>query len=77
MAKTKIFSTDLIWKFHEKLNEFQKYPVHGISIAIVADENGAWRALTTHRVQTQRRVWAERIDAIEKQLRKRYVLASE
>jgi hypothetical protein len=40
MAKTRILSTDLIWKFHEKLNEFEKYALHGISIAIVADGNG-------------------------------------
>ena|SRR5664279_5142260 len=77
MAKIRILSTDLIWKFHEELNEFEKYTLHGISIAIVPDGNGAWRALTTHRVQTQRRIWVERIDAIERQLRKRYVLASE
>jgi hypothetical protein len=75
MAKTRISSTDLIWMFHEKLYEFEDHPLHGISIAIVPENNGAWKALTPRNVQTRRRVWAERVEAIEKQLQKRYVLA--
>ncbi|MDO8293391.1 MAG: hypothetical protein Q7T29_11095 [Gallionella sp.] len=40
MARKKISSTNLIWLFHEKLKDFDDYPLHGISIAIVPEDKG-------------------------------------
>ena len=54
MAKTKISSTDLVWIFHEQLQAFDDFPLHGIPIATVPTANAGWRALTPHNVQARR-----------------------
>jgi hypothetical protein len=77
MAKTKISSTDLIWVFHEKLKAFDDNPAKGVVIAVVPTRNGNWAAVTTQQVRMQRPLWAQRIQAVEKQLRKTYVLAKD
>lgn len=74
MARKKISSTDLIWQFHEKLKEFDDHPLHGISVAIVPEDEGEWRAVTTQNVMKRRPVWAGRIQSIEKRLRREYSL---
>ena len=76
MSKTKVSSTDLIWIFHEKLQTFDDHPQHGLPIAVVPMPDGGWRALSTHHIRKRRRPWAERIEAIEKQLQKTYVLTT-
>ena len=75
MSKTRISATDLIWVFHEKLREFEDLPQLGIAIAIVPHDGGKWSAVTPRAVHARSVPWVERIEAIEKALRKRYVLA--
>ena len=74
MARKKIACTDLIWLFHERLKEFDDYPLHGISVAIVPKDNGEWRAITTRNVKTKRPLWAGRVQLVEKRLRKDFSL---
>jgi hypothetical protein len=76
MAKTKISSTDLVWIFHQELQAFDDFPLHGISIAIVPTADGGWEALTPSNVQARRPLWASRVEAIQKRLQKTYILAS-
>jgi hypothetical protein len=76
MAKTKISSTDLVWKFHEELQAFDDFPLHGIPIAIVPTANAGWRALTSRNVRTGRPIWASRVEAIQNRLQKKYTLIS-
>jgi len=77
MAKTKISSTDLIWMFHERLKAFDDCPAHGLSIAIVPAPDVGWMAVTNRTVRLRQPLWAKRIDAIQEQLRERYVLAKD
>ena len=77
MARKRISSTDLIWQFHEKLREFDDYPVQGISVAIVPENKGEWKAVTTQNVMMKRPIWAGRVEAIEKQLRKEFSLLAD
>lgn len=74
MAKIKISSTDLAWLFHEELQAFDDFPLHGIPIAIVPTANAGWRALTPRSVQAHR--WASRVEVIQKRLQKAYTLVS-
>ena len=74
MARKKVSSTDLIWQFHQKLRKFDDYPLHGISVAVVPETKGDWRALTTRNVKMNRPVWAGRIQSIEKRLRTQFSL---
>lgn len=77
MAKKKVSSTDLIWQFHQKLRTFDDYPLHGISVALVPETKGDWRAITTRKVMRNRPVWVGRIQSIEKRLRKDYSLIAD
>ena len=72
MAKKKVSSTDLIWMIHERLSAFADYPLHGIPVAIVPTKGGDWTAITTQLVRKQRKVWADRMQVVEKQLRQQY-----
>jgi hypothetical protein len=74
MAKKRISSTDLIWIFHQKLQAFDDFPLHGIAIAIVPTENKGWKALTSQYYRKHGPRWAARVAAIEKKLRNNYVL---
>jgi hypothetical protein len=74
MAKAKVSGTDLIWIFQEKLQEFEDYPVGWLAIAVVPTPDGGWRALTSRYVRAHQARWAERIEVIEKRLRKIYAL---
>jgi hypothetical protein len=74
MAKKKISSTDLVWIFHQELQAFDDFPLHGISIAIVPTADAGWRALTPRNVQARRPLWASRVAAIQKRLQKTYIL---
>lgn len=74
MAKTKISSSDLAWLFHEELQAFDDFPLHGIPIAIVPAANAGWQALTPRNALARR--WASRIEAIQARLQKAYTLAS-
>jgi len=74
MAKIKITSTDLVWLFHEELQRYNGFPLHGISIAIVPTANNGWAALTPSNVRKRRPVWVSRVEAIQKRLQKTYAL---
>ena len=77
MARKKISSSDLIWMFHEKLQEYGDHPFHGISLAIIGSDNGDWEVRTQKKLPGRKPDMAKRINAIEKQLRKQYTLAAE
>ena len=78
MARKRISGTDLIWMFHEELKEFGDYPLQGISLAILPQNKGEWTAVRPRNVRVRRAaLWAARIDAIEKRLRKQYILAAD
>jgi hypothetical protein len=77
MAKTKISSTDLIWIFHEKLKAFDDCPAQGLSVAIVPMADVGWSALMSPRQRTTHPLIARHVEAIQKQLRKIYVLAED
>jgi hypothetical protein len=40
--------------FHEELQAFDDFPIHGIPIAIVPTADAGWRALTPRNVQARR-----------------------
>jgi len=75
MVRTKISSTDLNWIIQEKLRLFDRYPFHGIPIAIVPDPKRGWTALMTQRDRKRRPEWVHRVDGIQKALQKTYKLA--
>ncbi|MBR1257119.1 hypothetical protein JQ634_25930 [Bradyrhizobium sp. AUGA SZCCT0240] len=74
MAKTKISSTDLAWLFHEELQTFDDFPLHGIAIAIVPTAKGT--LASTDASQRQGTPSGSRVEAIEKRLQKTYALTS-
>jgi hypothetical protein len=71
VAKTGITHTDLIWIFHQELKSFNN-DSSTIPIAIVPSDQG-WTALTPARYRRYPRV-IKRIEQIQEQLRKSYVL---
>jgi hypothetical protein len=76
MARKRVSSTDLIWMIHERLSAFADYPLHGIPVAVVPLKGGDWTALTTRLIKKHRRMWADRVQAIEKQLRQQYIVVA-
>jgi hypothetical protein len=74
MAKIKISTTDLVWIFMEKMRSFDEC-LPGTDIAIVPSKNG-WTAVTGVRGRRAPRC-ARRIEQIQKELRKIYVLAED
>jgi hypothetical protein len=75
MKKTKASNDELIWMIHERLKEFHDHPQQAvIPIAIVPRSGGDWSALMSNRRQSRREVWAGRIAAIERDLRKSFAL---
>jgi hypothetical protein len=78
MARTEISSTDLIALFSERLRDFSDCP-NGLAIAIVPTDanNSGWTAVTNPGSRSRYPLCINRIEAIEKQLRKIYVLAKD
>jgi hypothetical protein len=74
MARTKISSIDLAWIFLERLRSLDDC-ARATTIAIVPSKGG-WRAVT-NKMPSQRPLCARRIDQIQNQLRKVYVLAKD
>ena len=72
MAKKKISSTDLAWVFLEQMRSFDDCAA-ATSVAIVPTPGG-WTAVA-NRTKSQRPGCAKRIERIQTQLRKAYVLA--
>ena len=73
MAKIRISSTELVWGFfHQRLEAFYDCPPE-VPIAIVPDD-GSWMAVMSAKVRTRYPHWARRVEGIQKQLRKIYVL---
>jgi hypothetical protein len=77
MARKKVSSSDLIWMFHQKLEEYSDHPFHGISLAIIRGGNGDWEVVTQKRLPKRDPDIASRIRAIEKGFRKQYTLVAE
>ena len=76
MAKKRASSTDLIWMIHERLSAFADYPLHGIPVAVVPSKGGDWTALTTQLIKKHRKMWADRVQVIEKELRQQYIIGA-
>jgi hypothetical protein len=77
MAKTRISSTDLTALIAERLKQFSECP-DGFQIAIVpaACESG-WSVVMNSGKRLRHPLCVRRIEAIEKQLRRIYVLAKD
>ena len=73
MAKIKISSTELVWVFHQRLEAFDDCPPE-VPIAIVPDPDEGWMAVMSAQSRTHNPLCARRVEAIQKQLRKIYVL---
>jgi hypothetical protein len=72
MAKTKISSVDLAWLFTEKLKLFGDCAL-SIAVAIIPSKGG-WSVLANQRDLHSRPHCAKRIEQLQKELRKIYVL---
>jgi hypothetical protein len=75
MAKIKISTTDLVWVFTQKLRSFDEC-IPGTDIAIVPSKDG-WTAVMGARRRAEYSRCVRRIEQIQKQLRKIYVLAKD
>jgi hypothetical protein len=75
MAKTKISSADLAWIFTEKLKPFGDCAL-SIAVAIIPSKDG-WSALASQRDLHSRPHCAKRIEQVQKELRKIYVLTKD
>ena len=73
MAKIKISSTELVWIFHQRL-EGSTIARRKVPIAIVPDPDEGWMAVMSAQSRTHNPLCARRVEAIQKQLRKIYVL---
>jgi hypothetical protein len=67
MAKKAISSTELIWIFHEKINELDDCPAQGLSIAIVPAARCWMVALISPKQRTAYPVCAKHVETIQKQ----------
>ena len=72
MTKIKISSSELVWIFHQRLEEFDDCSRQA-PIAIVPADEG-WTALLSSKSRIQNPHWARRVEGIQKQLREIYVL---
>ena len=77
MARKTISSSDLIWIFHQKLQEYGDHPFHGISLAIIPRGAGDWEVVTQRKLPSRKPDLATRISTIEKQLKQQYTLSAE
>jgi hypothetical protein len=75
MAKTKISSADLAWIFTEKLKSFGDC-APTVPVAIIPSNDG-WKALASQRDLHSRPHCAERIEQVQTDLRKIYVLTKD
>jgi hypothetical protein len=75
VAKSTISNTDLIWIFRQELKSF-KDGSSTIPIAIVPSNQG-WTALTPARYRAQYPGGIKRIEQVQEQLRKTYVLGKD
>jgi len=75
MAKITISNADLVWIFTEKLKSFRD-AAPAISIAIVPNKDG-WTAIASRRDRNTHPRCAKRIEQVQKELRKIYILAKD
>jgi len=75
--KQRISNSDLIWLFHQKLDEYEDHPHSGRALAIIPKGKGGWMVAMPASVSRRKPDLAARIGTIEKQLRKLYTLAAE
>ena len=73
MAKIRISSAELVWVFRQRLEAFDDCPPE-VPIAIVPDPDEGWMVVMNAKVRTQNPHWVRRVEDIQKQLRKIYVL---
>jgi hypothetical protein len=74
VAKTRISSTDLAWVFAERLKEFDDCNPY-IALAIIPAED-SWIAVTDKKLRDRFPRCAKRVEQLQEQLRKTYVLKS-
>jgi hypothetical protein len=75
MAKITISNTDLVWLFTEKLQSFDDCSSTA-SVAIIPIENG-WKAIANKRSSVGYPRCAERVEQVQRQLQKLYILAKD
>ena len=75
MAKITISNADLVWIFTEKLKSFRDV-APAISIAIVPNKDG-WTAIASRIDRNHQPRCAKRIEEVQKELRKIYILAKD
>jgi hypothetical protein len=75
MAKIEISNTDLVWLFTEKLQSFDDCSSTA-SVAIIPAGNG-WKAIAGGKNSIRHPRCAERVEQIQRQLQKIYVLAKD
>jgi len=73
MAKIKVSSTELVWIFHENLKSCGDCSPT-TAIAIVPSRDVGWRAVTSAKSRAHNPLCERRIEVIQKQLRKIYIL---
>lgn len=72
--RTAISSTELIWRFHERLSELHRGQAPGFPLAVVPLANDSWTVVMNTRRQARSPVFARRVRELEKQFRKVYAL---
>ncbi len=72
MAKVRIASSDLAWVFTQKLKEFDECNPH-VAVAIIPSKGG-WIAVTDKKQADKFPHCAKRVEQIQRELRKTYVL---
>jgi hypothetical protein len=77
MRRKTISNSDLIWMFHERLQEYGDHPFLGLALAIIRNGNGDWEVATQKKLPRRNPDLAKRLTAIEKELRKQYSLAAD
>ena len=74
MARKRIAAPDLIWIFHQMLQERGDHPFGGIALAIVPTGNGDWSVALPKKLPKREPDMGVRVSDIEKQLKKQYAL---
>jgi hypothetical protein len=75
MAKTKISNADLVWVFTEKLKSFRDC-APTVTIAIVPNKGGR-TAIASRKDRNNHPRCTKRIEEVQRELRKIYVLAKD
>ena len=71
--KKKVSSSELAWIFTERLRQFRDCPAV-VTVAIVPDQDSGWMAVTTKPNGRTKSIPLERLEEVERSLRRAYRL---